>query len=248
MPNGLDKMMGAMPANATPEMIQQILAGNLEGSGLSQEEADRLLAVFVTDVLRDGVTTVSDESRALMQQILSSSNNQEEISSRVTALLAGTALSTCRGEKPRGGGYGDVKTAAYELPPTDLSASIPRRNMDHVQGYLDPNDSTIVNGVVMRNGSKPGVPTVNRQSVLLGSRERRRRREEAAEEAEKETKTSYYRKVTGLRRAKVPLMVYSCGGFSRCFRIARFYDSEGPPVGVTYDRDFESRAALNPDL
>lgn len=248
-PNGMDAIMKAMPANASPEMIQQILAGNLEGTGLSQEETEKLLAVFVTDVLRGGITTVSDESRALMQQILSSSNNQEEISSRVTALLAGTALSTSRGEKPRGGGYGDVKMAEYNLPPTDLSASIPRRNLDHIQGYLDPNDSSIVNGVVMRNPAlNGGGPAVNRQSVLLQSRERRRRREEATEEAEKESKTSYYRKITGLRRAKVPLMVYSCGGFSRCFRIARFYDSDGPPVGVTYDRDFESRAALNPDL
>ena len=41
-------------------------------------------------------------------------------------------------------------------------------------------------------------------------------------------------------------MVYSCGGFTRCFRIARFYDVDGPPIGVTYDAN--SRAALNPDI
>ena len=39
---------------------------------------------------------VSAESRALMQQILASSSSQDEISSRVAALLAGTALSTSR--------------------------------------------------------------------------------------------------------------------------------------------------------
>ena len=31
---------------------------------------------------------------------------------------------------------------------------------------------------------------------------------------------------SGLRKAKVPMMVYSCGGFSRCFRVCRFYDVE----------------------
>ena len=34
---------------------------------------------------------------------------------------------------------------------------------------------------------------------------------------------------TGLRKAKVPMMVYSCGGFSRCFRVCRFYDVEVRP-------------------
>ena len=43
-------------------------------------------------------------------------------------------------------------------------------------------------------------------------------------------------------------MVYSCGGFSRCFRIARFYDLEGPPVGVEYARPEDERKALNPEL
>ena len=44
-------------------------------------------------------------------------------------------------------------------------------------------------------------------------------------------------------------MVYSCGGFSRCFRIARFYDLEGPPVGVEYSKPGEDdRRALNPEL
>ena len=52
----------------------------------------------------------------------------------------------------------------------------------------------------------------------------------------------------GLRKAKVPLMVYSCGGFSRCFRIARFYDLEGPPVGVEYSKPEDDRKALNPEL
>ncbi len=54
------------------------------------------------------------------------------------------------------------------------------------------------------------------------------------------------KRIIGLRRAKVPLMVYSCGGFTRCFRIARRYQVDGPPIGVTYDQ--ETRKALNPEL
>ena len=54
------------------------------------------------------------------------------------------------------------------------------------------------------------------------------------------------RRIIGLRRAKVPLMVYSCGGFTRCFRIARRYHVDGPPVGVKYDE--ETRKSLNPEL
>merc|ERR1719292_2405 len=75
--------------------------------------------------------------------------------------------------------------------------------------------------------------SIKRQSEII--RERHQSRQEEREE-ERQRKASYYRKVTGLRRAKVPMMVYSCGGFSRCFRVCRFYDVEGPPVGVEYDR------------
>ena len=35
-----------------------------------------------------------------------------------------------------------------------------------------------------------------------------------------------HRKIKGLKHSKVPMMVYSCGGFSRCFRVCRFYDVE----------------------
>jgi hypothetical protein len=60
--------------------------------------------------------------------------------------------------------------------------------------------------------------------------------------------TPSFSTVAGLRKAKVPLMVYSCGGFSRCFRVARFYDEEGPPVGLFYERPGDERKDLNPDL
>ena len=132
-------------------------------------------------------------------------------------------------------------------------------------------------GVTMRDHSG-GAGTIRRGSVKRQSeimREKKKSRQEEREE-EKQRQASYFRKVTGkfftpkihetssshiyiytvsvtlyvsgLRKAKVPLMVYSCGGFSRCFRIARFYDLEGPPVGVEYERPESERKALNPEL
>jgi len=89
-----------------------------------------------------------------------------------------------------------------------------------------------------RNAAKEGAEdgtgrgSVKRQSDI--QREKKKSRQEEREE-EKARKASYYRRVTGLRKAKVPMMVYSCGGFSRCFRVCRFYDVEGPPVGVEYE-------------
>ena len=84
-------------------------------------------------------------------------------------------------------------------------------------------------------------PSIQRQSQSL---HRLRKLSEQQREADK--KREEEKRITGLRRAKVPLMVYSCGGFTRCFRIARFYDVDGPPIGIKYDA--ETRAALNPDL
>lgn len=55
-----------------------------------------------------------------------------------------------------------------------------------------------------------------------------------------------HRRIIGLKASKVPMMVYSHGGFSRCFRIARRYQVEGPPIGVEYAE--EDRNALNPEV
>merc|ERR1719312_1976831 len=101
-------------------------------------------------------------------------------------------------------------------------------------------------GVTMReSGGRVKRGSIKRQSEIL--REKKQSRQEEREE-ERKRKESYFRKVTGLRKAKVPLMVYSWGGFSRCFRIARFYDLEGPPVGVEYSKPEDDRKSLNPDL
>jgi len=200
-------------------------------------------------------TGVSDESRALMQQILASSSSQDEISSRVAALLAGTALSTTRGEKAVNS-YGEVKMENYDVGDVDLSARKRRDNFEMPSIDIDmPKIQTTSSGdynsgVRMRDNSKELSAmrakrgSIKRQSEIL--RESRKRAEEREEERQK--RQSYYRKVSGLRKAKVPLMVYSCGGFSRCFRVARFYDVEGPPVGIVYERPEDERKQLNPDL
>ena len=57
-----------------------------------------------------------------------------------------------------------------------------------------------------------------------------------------------YRRIKGLKSSKVPMMVYSHGGFSRCFRIARRYAIEGPPIGVEYFEQEENRNVLNPEV
>jgi len=201
------------------------------------------------------VPQLSDESRALMQQILASSSSQDEISSRVAALLAGTALSTTRGEKAVNS-YGEVKMENYDVGDVDLSARKRRDNFEMPSIDIDmPKIQTTSSGdynsgVRMRDNSKELSAmrakrgSIKRQSEIL--RESRKRAEEREEERQK--RQSYYRKVSGLRKAKVPLMVYSCGGFSRCFRVARFYDVEGPPVGIVYERPEDERKQLNPDL
>ena len=54
------------------------------------------------------------------------------------------------------------------------------------------------------------------------------------EDADQFDDVEEHRKIKGLKHSKVPMMVYSHGGFSRCFRIARRYQVDGPPIGVEY--------------
>jgi len=230
----------------------------------SVENARSTLSAFDQAILnhknRKEITIpeLSPESRALMQQIMASGASQEEMASRVAALLAGTALSTSRGlARPQGAG---VDTVGYEG--TNLSEARQRKDgfempeipsissfgMPEKGGTFDDPSSNIALGggsladrMKMRQGNVGERGSIKRQSAI--QREKKKSRQEEREE-EKVRNASYYRKVTGLRRAKVPMMVYSCGGFSRCFRVCRFYDVEGPPVGIQY----EDRKALNPDL
>jgi len=246
---GMQAALGNLPEDASPEQLQTVLAD----SEMDPSERDKLMKAFSLGV--------SAESRALMQQILASNSSQDEISSRVAALLAGTALSTSRGEM-KASQYGDVEQVTYDIQNENLSSARRKRaggefEMPNIPTLQIPGvqtsdlDNYAIPGVPMRAGAAGGIGargkrgSVKRQSELM--REARKSRQEEREE-ERKRKESYYRKVAGLRKAKVPLMVYSCGGFSRCFRIARFYDPEGPPVGVVYERPDEERSSLNPDL
>jgi len=234
--NGGDILAG-LPADASEEEI----AKRLKAAGLSDADAKAMMMASKGKGL-------SPESRALMEQILASNSSQDEISSRVAALLAGTALSSTRGVA-KGEGR-EIEMVEYEG--ANLSEARERKDgfeMPDIPNVAIPElREGTVNGVRMRDHSG-GAGNIKRGSIKRQSeimREKKKSRQEEREE-EKKRKESYFRKVTGLRRAKVPLMVYSCGGFSRCFRIARFYDIEGPPVGVEYSRA-DDRKELNPDL
>jgi len=231
-------ILAGLPADASEEEI----GARLKAAGLSESQASMMIQAKKGKGL-------SPESRALMEQILASNASQDEISSRVSALLAGTALSTTRGVA-KGEGR-EIDMVQYEG--ANLSEAKERRDgfeMPDIPNVVIPElREGTVNGVRMRDHSG-GVGTIKRGSVKRQSeimREKKKSRQEERDE-ERERKASYYRRVTGLRRAKVPLMVYSCGGFSRCFRIARFYDIEGPPVGIEYSRPDDDRKSLNPEL
>jgi len=246
--NGISKqgipggVLAGLPADASEEEI----AERLRAAGLSEADAKMMMKANKGKGL-------SPEARALMESILASSASQDEISSRVSALLAGTALSTTRGVDKVNGR--EIDMVQYEG--TNLSEVRERKDgfeMPDIPNVAIPElrEGTVngVGGGVRMRDHSGGAGTIKRGSVKRQSeimREKKKSRQEERDE-ERERKASYFRKVTGLRRAKVPLMVYSCGGFSRCFRIARFYDVEGPPVGVEYSRPDDDRKSLNPDL
>jgi len=241
-PDGSVSISGDILAGLPDDASEEEITAKLKAAGLSDSDAKMMMKANKGKGL-------SPESRALMEQILASSASQDEISSRVSALLAGTALSSTRG-LPKGEGR-EIEMAQYEG--ANLSEARERKDgfeMPDIPNVAIPElREGAVNGVRMRDHSG-GAGNIKRGSVKRQSeimREKKKSRQEEREE-ERERKASYFRKVTGLRRAKVPLMVYSCGGFSRCFRIARFYDVEGPPVGVEYSRPDDDRKSLNPDL
>jgi len=245
-PDGSVSVTGGVLAGLPADASEEEIAERLKAAGLSEADAKMMMKANKGKGL-------SPEARALMESILASSASQDEISSRVSALLAGTALSTSRGVDKVNGREIDMvqyegtnlsevreRKDGFEMPDIP-NVAIPELREGAVNG--------VSGGVRMRDHSG-GAGTIKRGSVKRQSeimREKKKSRQEERDE-ERERKASYFRKVTGLRRAKVPLMVYSCGGFSRCFRIARFYDVEGPPVGVEYSRPDDDRKSLNPDL
>jgi len=223
-------ILGDLPPNASEEDVKKALAA----AGLTGDDATQMMAI-----VRGG--GMSAETRKLMEQIMANSEGTDEVNSRVAALLAGSSLTTTKGAKKGDGREIDMvqydganmeemkeKKDMFEMP------EIPKVEIPKLR------EGALTNGVTMRDHSG-GAGTIKRGSIKRQSeimREKKMSRQEEREE-ERKRKESYFRKVTGLRKAKVPLMVYSCGGFSRCFRIARFYDCEGPPVGIEYSKPGE---------
>jgi len=204
---------------------QEELVAKMLASGMDEATAYQYLQQLCgAGVAGKGITP---EAKALMEQILASAGSKEEIASRVEALLAGSELSSSRGVN---GG----------IDGTNLSEARSRRGGLPMDPMARPGQQggSLADRIRARNAAKEGAEdgtgrgSVKRQSDI--QREKKKSRQEEREE-EKARKASYYRRVTGLRKAKVPMMVYSCGGFSRCFRVCRFYDVEGPPVGVEYE-------------
>jgi len=204
---------------------QEELVAKMLASGMDEATAYQYLQQLCgAGVAGKGITP---EAKALMEQILASNGSKEEIASRVEALLAGSELSSSRGVN---GG----------IDGTNLSEARGRRGGLPMDPMARPGQQggSLADRIRARNAAKEGAEdgtgrgSVKRQSDI--QREKKKSRQEEREE-EKARKASYYRRVTGLRKAKVPMMVYSCGGFSRCFRVCRFYDVEGPPVGVEYE-------------
>jgi len=222
-----DSALRDILADISPDASEEEIAARFAAAGIDSETAKKMVGA----VKSGGMTP---ETRALMEQVLASGGGGEDVSARVTALLAGSSLTTSKGVA-RGEGR-EVETVEYEG--ANLSDMKQRKDMFEMPQVPLIEIPKLREGAIRRG-------SVKRQSEIV--REKKKSRQEEREE-EKLRQASYFRKVTGLRKAKVPLMVYSCGGFSRCFRIARFYDLEGPPVGVEYERPEDERKALNPEL
>merc|ERR1712227_1139440 len=226
-------ILGDLPPNASEDDVKAALAA----AGLTGDAATQMMAI-----VKGG--GMSAETRKLMEQIMSNAEGTDEVNSRVAALLAGSSLTTTKGASKVNGREIDMvqydganmeemkeKKDTFEMP------EIPHVAIPQLR------EGALTNGVTMRDHSG-GSGTIKRGSIKRQSeimREKKMSRQEEREE-ERKRKESYFRKVIGLRKAKVPLMVYSCGGFSRCFRIARFYDLEGPPVGIEYSKAGQDEA------
>jgi hypothetical protein len=254
-------------ADASPEAMRKAVLNKIRNEGMSDDDVAKLMSVFdsqgvlaniggvrkfrkISDIegtIRDTDAAfgdaidasrnkkhsagLSDENRRLMEEILAKSvNEQQSIGSRVASLLAGTSLTTTSGVEIRR--RDPIEEITYET--VDGLGKLTKKKVDT---YVAPRKIEI---------PKVTIQDIPRPSIQRQSQSLHRLRKLSEQQREADKKRAEEKRITGLRRAKVPLMVYSCGGFTRCFRIARFYDVDGPPIGVTYDRN--SRAALNPDI
>lgn len=191
---------------------------------------------------------ISEENRKLMQDILNRSQSEnEDMSSRVRVLLAGSALTTKAGVRIER--RDTIEQVDYTAVGDDLSKLKERFNVRRKaksEVYSVPLHQASSEVLDIR-AADAGL-RVQRKSIKRISLARLRKTSEfsglrhppggvinpSLQDFDADNLETY-RKIVGLKSSKVPMMVYSHGGFSRCFRIARRYQVDGPPIGVRYD-------------
>jgi len=223
------------------------LRNTLEGVGAAFDQA-------INDAHSKESPQISSENRRLMEDILKrSEQNQDQMSSRVTALLAGSSLTTTAGVRiERRDTVDQIDYTAVGDDLSKLKEKLPRSRRKAQSEIRGPVSLHQANSAELEDRAAAAGIRVQRRSIKRMSLARLRKTSEfsglrhpgatgpgdgpeangvdvAAEDD--------HRKIKGLRKSKVSMMVYSHGGFSRCFRIARRYQVEGPPIGVEYEEE-----------
>jgi len=223
------------------------LRNTLEGVGAAFDQA-------INDAHNKESPQISSENRRLMEDILKrSEQNQDQMSSRVTALLAGSSLTTTAGVRiERRDTVDQIDYTAVGDDLSKLKEKLPRSRRKAQSEIRGPVSLHQANSAELEDRAAAAGIRVQRRSIKRMSLARLRKTSEfsglrhpgatgpgdgpeangvdvAAEDD--------HRKIKGLRKSKVSMMVYSHGGFSRCFRIARRYQVEGPPIGVEYEEE-----------
>jgi hypothetical protein len=198
---------------------------------------------------------ISSENRRLMEDILKrSQDNQDQMSSRVTALLAGSSLTTTAGVRiDRRDTIDQIDYTAVGDDLSKLKESYKPRRRKAQSEMRAPTSLHQANSAELEDRCADAGIRVQRRSIKRMSLARLRKSSEFSglrhpgangglpEDPEAngiaEIPEEDHRRIKGLRKAKVSMMVYSHGGFSRCFRIARRYQVEGPAIGVEYEED-----------
>jgi hypothetical protein len=221
------------------------LRNTLEGTAAAFDQA-------INDAHNKESPQISSENRRLMEDILNrSKDNQDQMSSRVTALLAGSSLTTTAGVRiERRDTIDQIDYTAVGDDLSKLKEKLPARSRRKAQSEIrGPVSLHQANSAELEDRAAAAGIRVQRRSVKRMSLARLRKSSEfsglrhtgenGAEDPDANgvdpIPEDDHRKIKGLRKSKVSMMVYSHGGFSRCFRIARRYQVEGPPIGVEYE-------------
>jgi len=228
------------------------LRSSLEGVNMAFDRA-------ISDAHNKESPQISSENRRLMEDILKrSQDNQDQMSSRVTALLAGSSLTTTAGVRiDRRDTIDQIDYTAVGDDLSKLKESYKPRRRKAQSEMRAPTSLHQANSAELEDRCADAGIRVQRRSIKRMSLARLRKSSEFSglrhangglpEDPEAngiaEVPEEDHRKIKGLRKAKVSMMVYSHGGFSRCFRIARRYQVEGPAIGVEYEDEAPKHAA-----